>query len=143
MRTTKYFLVKPDVAERAGVINQRYHTQDGLMVLNEQDMAKVRLEPEEYLTGVVEQVVSEDEAAQLIEQAGRVLGPLVQEQEQPSVDMSDEEQTPAKENVDEEGLSESTDTEQTDGEQPQVEQNQVEEPEVEQQQQAEEGQSNE
>ena len=126
MRTTKYFLVKPDVAERAGVINQRYHTQDGLMVLNEQDMAKVRLEPEEYLTGVVEQVVSEDEAAQLIEQAGRVLGPLVQEQ--PSTDRTDEEQTPAEENVDEDVQSESTETEQ---------------PEVEQQQQAEEGQSNE
>lgn len=96
------------------------------MVLNEQDMAKVRLEPEEYLTGVVEQVVSEDEAAQLIEQAGRVLGPLVQEQ--PSTDRTDEEQTPAEENVDEDVQSESTETEQ---------------PEVEQQQQAEEGQSNE
>lgn len=140
MRTTKYFLVKPAVAERAGVIHQRYHTQQGLMVLNEQDMGKIRLEPEEYLTGVVEQVVSEDEAAQLIEQAGRVLGPLVQEQ--PFTDRTDEEQNPAEKNVDEEGQSESTETEPTDGEQPDVEQSQVEQPEVEQQQ-AEEGQDNE
>lgn len=90
------------------------------MVLNEQDMGKIRLKPEEYLTGVVEQVVSEDEAAQLIEQAGRVLGPLVQEQ--PSGDRTDKGRTPAEKNVDEEAQSESTETEQ-----PEVEQQQAEE----------------
>ena len=80
MRQTKYFLVKEKIAERAGVLNERYHTEDGLMVLGEQDMGRVRLEPEEYLTGVVEQVVSEEEAVKLIDAAGRKLGPLVVEQ---------------------------------------------------------------
>lgn len=80
MRQTKYFLVKEKIAERADVINERYHTEDGLMVLGEQDMGRVRLEPEEYLTGVVEQVVSEEEAVKLIDAAGRKLGPLVVEQ---------------------------------------------------------------
>lgn len=127
MRTTKYFLVKPAVAERAGVIHQRYHTQQGLMVLNEQDMGKIRLEPEEYLTGVVEQVVSEDEASQLIEQAGRVLGPLVEEQDHPSGELTDEDQNPAEEKVDEDEQSESTEVEQTETEQPEVEQQQAEE----------------
>lgn len=74
MRTTKYFLVKPAIAERAGVLSQRYQTADGLIVLNEQDMGRVRLQPEEYLTGVVEQVVDEREAQVLIEQGGRRLG---------------------------------------------------------------------
>lgn len=74
MRTTKYFLVKPAIAERAGVLSQRYRTADGLIVLNEQDMGKVRLQPEEYLTGVVEKVIDEREAHVLIEQGGRKMG---------------------------------------------------------------------
>lgn len=79
MRTTKYFLVKPDIAERAGVIDSRYHTSDGLMVLNEQDMGRVRLTPEEYQTGVVERIVDEAEATNLIEEAGRKMGRLVED----------------------------------------------------------------
>ena len=79
MRTTKYFLVKPDIAERAGVMDSRYHTSDGLMVLNEQDMGRVRLTPEEYQTGVVERIVDEAEATNLIEEAGRKIGRLVED----------------------------------------------------------------
>ena len=79
MRTTKYFLVKPDIAERAGVMDSRYHTSDGLMVLNEQDMGRVRLTPEEYQTGVVERIVDESEATNLIEEAGRKMGRLVED----------------------------------------------------------------
>lgn len=77
MRTTKYFLVKPEIAERAGVMDSRYHTTDGLMVLNEQDMGRVRLTPVEYQTGVVERIVDEAEATNLIEEAGRKMGRLV------------------------------------------------------------------
>lgn len=79
MRTTKYFLVKPSIAERAGVMDSRYHTSDGLMVLNEQDMGRVRLTPEEYQTGVVERIVDESEATNLIEEAGRKMGRLVED----------------------------------------------------------------
>lgn len=79
MRTTKYFLVKPDIAERAGVMDSRYHTTDGLIVLNEQDMGRVRLTPEEYQTGVVERIVDEAEATHLIEEAGRKMGRLVED----------------------------------------------------------------
>lgn len=90
MRTTKYFLVKPDIAERAGVIESRYHTTDGLLVLNEQDMGRVRLTPEEYLTGVVERVVDEAEAANLIEEAGRKMGRLTEETYSEQVEVADE-----------------------------------------------------
>lgn len=47
------------------------------MVLNEQDMGRVRLTPEEYQTGVVERIVDEAEATNLIEEAGRKMGRLV------------------------------------------------------------------
>ena len=79
LRTTKYFLVTPEIAERAGVLESRYHTTEGLMVLNEQDMGRVRLQPEEYLTGVVERVITEEEAKKLIAEAGSKTGRLVEE----------------------------------------------------------------
>lgn len=49
------------------------------MVLNEQDMGRVRLKPEEYLTGVVERVITEEEAKKLIAEAGSKTGRLVEE----------------------------------------------------------------
>lgn len=60
-------------------MDSRYHTSDGLMVLNEQDMGRLRLTPEEYQTGVVERIVDEDEATHLIEEAGRKMGRLVED----------------------------------------------------------------
>lgn len=75
MRTTKYLLVTADIAQRAGVASVRYRTKDGMMIISEQDIRSVRLEPEEYMTGVVIQVLSEDEASILIAEAGKVLGP--------------------------------------------------------------------
>ena len=60
-------------------MDSRYHTTDGLMVLNEQDMGRVRLTPEEYQTGLVERIVDEAEATNLIEEAGRKMGRLVEE----------------------------------------------------------------
>lgn len=81
MRTTKYYKVQPSVAERSGVADMRYRTADGMMILNEQDVRMIRLEPEEYLTGVVEAILTEQEAALLIEQGGRQMGlpPVVTE----------------------------------------------------------------
>ena len=74
MRTTNYYKVKPSVAVRAGVADVRYRTEDGMMILNEQDMRMTRLEPMEYLTGVVEAVLTEEQALMLIEQGGRKMG---------------------------------------------------------------------
>ena len=90
MRTTKDCVGKPDIAERAGVMDSRYHTTDGLLVLNEQDMGRVRLQPEEYLTGVVERVVDETEAANLIEEAGRKMGRLTEEITTEQAEVADE-----------------------------------------------------
>ena len=81
MRTTKYLLVTADIAQRAGVASVRYRTKDGMMIISEQDIRSVRLEPEEYMTGVVAQVLTEDEASILIADSGKVLGPPLPEQE--------------------------------------------------------------
>lgn len=74
MRTAKYYKVKPSVAERSGVADMRYRTADERMILNEQDVRMIRLEPEEYLTGVVEAILTEEEALLLIEQGGKRMG---------------------------------------------------------------------
>ena len=52
----------------------RYRTSDGMIILNEQDVRMIRLEPEEYLTGVVEAILTEEEALLLIEQGGKKMG---------------------------------------------------------------------
>lgn len=80
MRTASYYKVKPSVAVRAGVASARYRTDDGMMIVNEQDVRMIRLTPEEYLTGVVEAVLTEEEAKMLIAKGGHKLGvPAVEE----------------------------------------------------------------
>ena len=75
MRTTKYFKVTAAIAQRAGVAQVRYRTADNMMIISEQDIRAVRLQPEEYLTGVVAAVLTKEEATVLIAKAGKLLGP--------------------------------------------------------------------
>ena len=135
MRTTKYYKVQPSVAERSGVADVRYRTADGMMILNEQDVRMIRLEPEEYLKGVVEAILTEEEAALLIEQGGRLMGlPTVEVGDTDAVedvpteeptDAPAEEETEASEEVnpEEDGyevVDEPTDEEAVESEEPEV-----------------------
>ena len=86
MRTTKYFLVRPEIAQRAGVADVRFRTQDGKMILSEQDIRSVRLEPEEYLNGVVEDVLTEEQANILIAEGGKQLGLLADNHDETSIE---------------------------------------------------------
>lgn len=135
MRTTKYYKVQPSVAERSGVADVRYRTADGMMILNEQDVRMIRLEPEEYLKGVVEAILTEEEAALLIEQGGRLMGlPSVEVEDTDAVedvpteeptDAPTEEKTETTEeaNTEEDGyevVDEPTDEEAVESEKPEV-----------------------
>ena len=133
MRTTKYYKVQPSVAERSGVADVRYRTADGMMILNEQDVRMIRLEPEEYLKGVVEAILTEEEADLLIEQGGKRMGlPPVEEEDTDSVeDVPTEEPDPTEENTEttedanteEDGyevVDEPTDEEAVESEEPEV-----------------------
>jgi len=131
MRTTKYYKVQPSVAERSGVADMRYRTADGMMILNEQDVRMIRLEPEEYLTGVVEAILTEEEAALLIEQGGKRMGlPPVEVEDTDSVedvpteepmDAPTEEKTETTEEDGYEVVDEPTDEEAVESEEPEVE----------------------
>lgn len=78
MREMKYLKVSADIARRAGVIDVRHRTVDGEFIVNESDLRMVRFEPEEYVRGIAGQVLTEQEAAKLIEAGGNKIGEEVQ-----------------------------------------------------------------
>ena len=74
----KYLKVSADIARRTGVIDVRHRTADGEFIINESDLRMVRFEPEEYVKGIAGQVLTEQEAAKLIEAGGNKIGEEVQ-----------------------------------------------------------------
>lgn len=81
MREMKYLKVSADIARRAGVIDVRHRTADGEFIINESDLRMVRFEPEEYVKGIAGQVITEQEAARLIEAGGNQIGEEVLNEE--------------------------------------------------------------
>ena len=78
MREMKYLKVSADIARRAGVNDVRHRAADGEFIINESDLRMVRFEPEEYVKGIAGQVLTEQEAAKLIEAGGNKIGEEVQ-----------------------------------------------------------------
>ena len=74
MRNMAYFLVPEQIAERSGTIEHRYRTKDGRFILNETDMKGVRLTPEEYISGLDVEILSESRASELIKENGYQMG---------------------------------------------------------------------
>lgn len=79
MREMKYLKVSADIARRAGVIDVRHRTADGEFIINESDLRMVRFEPEEYVKGIAGQVLTEQEAAKLIEAGGNKINKIGEE----------------------------------------------------------------
>ena len=98
MREMKYLKVSADIARRAGVIDVRHRTTDGEFIINESDLRMVRFEPEEYVKGIAGQVLTEQEAAKLIEAGGNKIGEEVQNEE--SSELPAEDSLPAQDNAD-------------------------------------------
>lgn len=77
----KYFLVPAEIAERGGRTGERYHTEDGRYILNEQDMNGLRLEPEEFISGLSGvEVITESEAMSLIDKPTTVIDSVDEEE---------------------------------------------------------------
>ena len=60
------YLAGEDIAQRAGVLETAYMTEDGRFVLDVTDLKRVRLLPEEYITGLDVEPISKEEAQVLI-----------------------------------------------------------------------------
>lgn len=96
MREMKYLKVSADIARRAGVIDVRHRTADGNFIVNESDLRMVRFEPEEYVRGISGQVLTEQEAAKLIEAGGNQIGEEILNEE--SNRLPTEDSLPAQDN---------------------------------------------
>ena len=69
-----YFLADVSLARRAGVESVRYMVSDGRMVLNDSDLRRLRLTPQEFLTGLPVEMISLSESKRLIRENGYDLG---------------------------------------------------------------------
>lgn len=69
------FIVTREIAERSGLLAQRYRTTDGRFILGAADLHRVTLKPSEYVTGLqgVERI-SDSQAKTLIAEGGFLTG---------------------------------------------------------------------
>ena len=82
MLDTSYYKVTREIAQRSGLINVRYRTQDGFYILDNNDLSRIRIKSSEYLTGLQGvQPISKEEAKAIIEQNGYKMGaaPMVED----------------------------------------------------------------
>lgn len=68
------FSVSADIAERTGLTEVRYRTEDGRYILTDKDLARLTLTPEEYMHGIDVILLTEEEAGRLIAEGGFNVG---------------------------------------------------------------------
>lgn len=69
-----FYLVTEDIAQRSGLIGQRYITKDGRYILDNKDLSRVRFTTDEYISGLsgVEKI-SNERAKELIQENGYLM----------------------------------------------------------------------
>lgn len=70
-----FYLVTKDIAQRAGLIRERYIAPDGRFILDNKDLARIRFTTDEYVSGLhgVERI-TQAQAKTLIAQGGYNMG---------------------------------------------------------------------
>lgn len=76
-----FYLVTKDVAQRCGLVGQRYMSQDQRYILDNKDLSRARLTADEYITGLqgIEKITKE-RAQELIKANGYSMKPRQEEQ---------------------------------------------------------------
>lgn len=101
MIESAFYLVTKSVAQRAGLLGQRYVTKDGRVVLDNKDLSRVRFTADEYISGLSGVTkISNEQARSLIAQNGYSMNP-----DQPKPKWADVEQ-PTNEEPTEETVTE-------------------------------------
>lgn len=99
MMTTANYIVTKDIAQRSGMIASRYRTEDGRFILNERDLARVRLTPEEYVSGLAGvEMITTEVAKTLIRQNNYQMGenaPIEPANDEGGITGQEEGETPA------------------------------------------------
>ena len=76
MIESAFYLVTRDVAQRAGLLGQRYVTKDGYVILDNKDLSRVRFTADEYISGLRGVTkISNEQARSLIAQNGYSMNP--------------------------------------------------------------------
>ena len=96
MLDVAFYLVTEDIAQRSGLIGQRYITKDGRYILDNKDLSRVRFTTDEYISGLsgVEKITNE-RAKELIQENGYLM-------EMPAVESAANEQVAEEETITEE-----------------------------------------
>lgn len=70
-----FYLVTKDIAQRAGLVGERYIAPDGRYILDNKDLARIRFSTDEYISGLqgVEKI-TQAQAKTLIAQGGYNMG---------------------------------------------------------------------
>jgi hypothetical protein len=70
-----FYLVTKDIAQRAGLVGERYIAPDGRYILDNKDLARIRFSTDEYVSGLqgVEKI-TQAQAKTLIAQGGYNMG---------------------------------------------------------------------
>lgn len=70
-----FYLVTKDIAQRAGLVGERYIAPDGRYILDNKDLARIRFTTDEYISGLqgVEKI-TQAQAKTLIAQGGYNMG---------------------------------------------------------------------
>lgn len=91
---TAFYLATEDVTRRCRLLGQRYITQDGRYVLDNKDLARIRLTSEEFINGLQGiESVGADEAKLLIAKGGYNMQPPVSTQEEEEEQQEEEQET--------------------------------------------------
>lgn len=86
MEVKKLYLASEDIARRARCIDSSYRTKDGRFIISEKSLRdfSFRMTPEEYVTGLDVEMITEEEAQRLIAEGGYAIGPAPVEVESPA-----------------------------------------------------------
>lgn len=71
MKKETIFLTSQAVAEKCGVLEVCYRTENGKFILSEKDLRyyKAKMTPEEFINGIDAEIISETKAAELIKKS--------------------------------------------------------------------------
>lgn len=74
MKLPTKFSVSREIAVRCGVYEGRYVTADGRSLVDSHDLKSLRMEPEEYVTGIDARIITDEEFRLLRDDGGKRLG---------------------------------------------------------------------
>lgn len=107
MKQEQLFSASADIARRAGVVSSSYRTKEGRFILSETDLSRLKIYPEEYVSGLDVIRITYEEAKRLIAENGYQMGEEIIDSSSSEGEETVEENAPAEEETAESASSSS------------------------------------